>query len=47
MRDAGNGQLEPSYIRYAGSPLKEAATNVNQANSRIEYLLSLRAAVMP
>ena len=47
IRDSGKGEVEPSYSRYEGAPLKESILDVDLAKTRIAYLLSLRAAVMP
>lgn len=47
MRDTGNGRTEPSYSRYVGAPLHEVESEVNLATSRINYLSSVHAAVMP
>jgi hypothetical protein len=47
IRTSEKGLPYSFYQIYEGSPLKQNATMSNQDNPRIEYLLAIRAAVMP
>lgn len=47
IRESGGGQIQRIYSRYEGAALKEETLENRLATSRISYLQSLRAAVMP
>jgi hypothetical protein len=47
VQTAANGSPLNLYRVYKGFPLKEATDLKNQADQRMAYVLSLRAAVMP
>ena len=41
------GRLSHRYRHYSGAPLQEIRNVTGEADGRVAYLLSLRAAVMP